>query len=187
MKSLAIAFVIVLASIAARAQNAAAPASTPASVPTIVFVNQDTLLANYNYFKAVQTKMQSLSQKAQTEIENKTQVFKKEVTDYQKNANNMRPAQQAATQKKLAKENENLQVLQQNTAKQLQEIEASENTTLYNKIADFFKTYAKAKGYKMVLTYSKTNPSMLYGDESLDVTKEVVAGLNDEYAKSGGK
>jgi len=69
----------------------------------------------------------------------------------------------------------------------LQEIEAGENTTLYNKIADFLKTYTKAKGYKMVLTYSKTNASMLYGDESLDVTKDVVAGLNDEYAKAGGK
>ncbi len=39
----------------------------------------------------------------------------------------------------------------------------------------------KKKGYKMVLTYSKANSAVLYADESLDVTKEVVSGLNDAY------
>jgi outer membrane protein len=34
-----------------------------------------------------------------------------------------------------------------------------------------------------VLTYSKSNPAVLYADESLDVTKAVVDGLNSEYKK----
>lgn len=187
MRSLAIAFVIVLAAVVAKAQSAATPATAPTSVPTVVFVNQDTLLANYAYFKAEQIKMQALSQKAQTEIQTKGQAFQKEVAAYQKGANALRPAQKAATEKKLAKEQQDLQELQQNTAKQLQEIEASENATLYNKIADYLKTFTKTKGYKIVLTYSKSSPSMLYGDDSLDITKEVLAGLNDEYTKGGGK
>ena len=54
---------------------------------------------------------------------------------------------------------------------------------LYDKISDFVKSYAKEKGYKMVLTYSKNNTSMLYGDASLDVTADVVKRLNDAYAK----
>src|SRR6185312_10280435 len=128
-----------------------------------------------------------LTQKAQAEIATKGQAFQKEVAAYQKSANALKPAQKAATEKKLAKEQQTLQDLQQNTGKQLQEIEASENTTLYDRIATYLKSYDKTEGYKMVLTYSKTSPSMLYGDESLDVTKEVVAGLNDEYAKAGGK
>jgi len=96
MKLLAIAFIIVLASFAAHAQNAAAPAT---ATPTIVFVNQDSLLANYNYFKTVQVKLQALSQKAQTEIQTKGQAFQKEVADYQKNSANLKPAQKAATEK----------------------------------------------------------------------------------------
>src|SRR6185312_13490308 len=130
MRSLAIAFIIVLASFVAKAQNVTAPATTPAS--SIVFVNQDSLLANYNYFKTVQTKLQGLTQKAQAEIATKGQAFQKEVAAYQKSANALKPAQKAATEKKLAKEQQTLQDLQQNTGKQLQEIEASENTTLYD-------------------------------------------------------
>ena len=184
MRSLAIATIIILATFAANAQNAATPVST---APAVVFVNSDSLLNNYAYFKAVKIKLQTLTQKAQDEITAKGQAFQKKVANYQKTANALTPAQKVATEKKLAAEQQNLQELQQNTGKQLQEIETAENTTLYEKIAAYLKGYTKEKGYKIVLTYTKSSPSMLYGDDSLDVTKEVVAGLNDEYTKSGGK
>ena len=89
-------------------------------------------------------------------------------------------------EKRLAKKQQDLQALSQNTGKQLQDIEASENATLYERINTFLKTYTKTKGYKIVLTYSKSSPSMLYGDDSLDVTREVLVGLNAEY-KAGLK
>ena len=60
---------------------------------------------------------------------------------------------------------------------------AKEQEVLYNKVAEYLKTYAKTKGYKMVLTYSKGNSAILFADESLDVTKEVIKGLNEAYAK----
>jgi outer membrane protein len=62
-------------------------------------------------------------------------------------------------------------------------VQATESTKQYDKIADFAKAYAKEKGYKLVLTYSKANPTVLYGDPSLDVTTDVVKRLNDAYAK----
>jgi len=184
MRSLVIIFSIILASFAANAQTT--PVSTPAAqtAPTVVFINSDTLLTNYAYFKAIRVKLQDLSTKAQAEITTKGQAFQKEVAAYQKNANNLSPVQKAATEKRLAKKQEDLQALNQNTGKQLQDIEASENANLYERIATYLKTYTKTKGYKIVLTYSKSNPSMLYGDDSLDITKDVLVGLNDEYNKA---
>jgi outer membrane protein len=189
MRSLFIAFVLVAASFAANAQTtpAAVPAATTTDEkPTIVFVNADTLLSNYEYYKAEKAKMVTLSQKAQQEINAKGDAFQKKVAAYQKSANALTPAQKAATEKKLAAEQQGLQTLSQNTGKQLQDIEASENATLYERINVFLKGYTKTKGYKIVLTYSKSSPSMLYGDDSLDVTKDVLAGLNAEY-KAGLK
>jgi len=177
MKRLIITLLVIAVAFAAKAQSA----QPAAAVPAIAFVNQDSLLNNYEYFKVIKTKMQTLSQKAQDEIVAKGQAFQKEVAAYQKSANALKPAQKAATEKRLAAEQQQLQNLQQNTGKQLQDIEASEDATLYDKVAAFLKSYAKAKGYKIILTYSKSNPSMLYGDDSLDITKDVVAGLNAEY------
>jgi outer membrane protein len=189
MRSLFIAVVLVAASFAANAQTTpvAAPATTTtAATPTIVFVNADTLLSNYDYYKAEKEKMVTLSRNAQAEINAKGDAFQKEVAAYQKGANALTPVQKAATEKRLAKKQQDLQALSQNTGKQLQDIEASENATLYERINTFLKAYTKTKGFKIVLTYSKSSPSMLYGDDSLDVTKEVLAGLNAEY-KAGLK
>jgi outer membrane protein len=154
------------------------------NVPAVVYVNQDTLLNNYEYFKAIKAKLQDLSSKAQAEIAAKGTAFQKEVAAYQRSANSLTPMQKAATEKKLAKKQQDLQTISQGTAKQLQDMEAEENAKLYDRIAAYLKTFTKEKGYKIVLTYSKSSPAMLYGDESLDVTKEVLAGLNDEYKKS---
>jgi outer membrane protein len=183
MRSLIITISVILTSFVAGAQNLKTEDAKPAA--TIVFVNSDTLVNNYEYYKIVKAKLQDLSQKAQAEIALKGQAFQKEVATYQKTASSLTPMQKAATEKRLAKKQQDLEVLGQNTQKQLQDESADQNAKLYDRIAAYLKTYAKVKGYKIVLTYSKANPSMLYGDESLDVTKEVLAGLNEEYKKEG--
>ncbi|HTD99372.1 MAG TPA: OmpH family outer membrane protein [Mucilaginibacter sp.] len=179
MKSLIITVSIILTSLAVSAQTA--PAAAPANA--IVFVNSDSLINNYEYYKTIRAKLQDLSQKAQAEINTKGQAFQKEVATYQKGASALNLAQRTAAEKRLAAKQQNLQALSQNTGKQLQDVEAEQNAKLYDRIANYLKTYTKTKGYKIVLTYSKANPSMLYGDESLDVTKDVLVGLNEEYKK----
>ena len=185
MRSLIITLSIILATVAANAQTAPAvqPVKADDNKGAIVFVNSDTLLNNYDYYKAVKTKLQGLSQSAQAEIAAKGQAFQKEVAAYQKGASALNLAQRTATEKRLAAKQQSLQALSQNTAAQLQEEQENQNSKLYDKLAAYLKTYCKTKGYKLVLTYSKANPSVLYGDDSLDVTKEVLAGLNEEYKK----
>jgi outer membrane protein len=182
MRSLVITFSIILAAVVAHAQTTPA-ANAPANNNTVVFINSDTLLNNYDYYKAVKIKLQNLSQSAQQEIATKGQAFQKEVAAYQKSASSLTPMQKTTTEKRLAKKQQDLQILGESTQKQLQDEGADENAKLYDRIANYLKTYTKQKGYKIVLTFSKANPSMLYGDDSLDVTKEVLAGLNDEYKK----
>lgn len=186
MKYQIITAFFILTSFAAVAQTQLAKTdSTKAN--TIVFVNSDSLINNYEYYKVIRTKLQDLSQKAQAEIAAKGQAFQTEVAAYQKKISSYNLAQRTAKEKVLSKKQQDLQALTQNTGKQLQEEEAEQNSKLYDRIAAYLKNYTKTKGYKIVLTYSKANPSMLYGDESLDVTKEVLAGLNEEYNKAAGK
>jgi outer membrane protein len=182
MRTLAFTFLIILAAFTVKAQTTPA-ANPPSQAPAVVFVNSDSLTNNYEYFKAVRLKLQNLSLSAQNEIAAKGQAFQKEVAAYQKTASSLTPMQKAATEKRLQKKQQDLEALNQNTAKQLQDESAEQNVKLYQKIAAFLKNYTKEKGYKIVLTYSATNPNMLYGDDSLDVTKDVLAGLNDAYKK----
>lgn len=149
----------------------------------IVYVNSDSLLANYEYFKAVKDVFQEKSKKAQSDLTEKGNAFQREVTAYQQSAATLSADQRASTEQRLARKQQELATYNQNAGNALANEEAVENEKLYNKVSEFLKVFAKTKGYKMVLTYSKANPTVLYGDESLDVTKDVLAGLNGEYRK----
>ena len=164
-------------------QPKSAASSTDNKSELIVYVNSDSLLNNYEYFKSVKDKFQEKSKKAQSDLTAKGTAFQREVAAYQQNAASLSADQRATTEERLARKQQELAAYNQNAGNALASEEAVENEKLYNKVAEFLKQYAKTKGYKLVLTYSKANPTVLYADESLDVTKAVVEGLNAEYKK----
>ena len=162
-----------------------APAATTAadSKETIVFINSDTLSAKYDYVKDMDKRLTSKSDAAKSDVQSKRDAFQREVADYQKSASTMPADQRQTTEQRLQREQQQEQSYEQNASAQLQDEQTAEMKKLYDKISDFTKDYAKEKGYKIVLTYSKNNTSMLYGDASLDVTADVVKRLNEAYAK----
>lgn len=181
----AVAIVSVMASCQNKEEKGAAEKKTePASVSVtekIVYVNSDSLLTKYQYFKDLKVKLDAKSKTAQTDLASKQQAFQREVSQYQQQANTLPADQRAATEERLARKQQELQAYSQNAGAALQNEQASENEKLYDKVADYLKGYAKKKGYKMVLTYAKGNSAILFADESLDVTSEVIVGLNEAY------
>ena len=179
------------ATLAACNQGAQAPGNTTAAGAneqasiegTIVYVNSDSLLENYEYFKEVRTKFEEKAKKAQANLQSKGAAFQKEVADYQQNAGTMTAEQRANTEERLARKQEELGQLNQNASSSLAQEEAEENEKLYNRVAEFLKKHAEEKGYKLVLTYTTANPTVLYADKSMEITKEVIEGLNAEYNK----
>jgi outer membrane protein len=49
-------------------------------------------------------------------------------------------------------------------------------------IESFISVYAKSKGYTYILGSSDQTKSILYGEESLDITEDVIDGLNENYS-----
>ena len=180
--------ILIAGSIAACNQNKtadkpAAAAATGDSKETIVYINSDSLLSKYDYAKDMNKRLEDKGKSSQSDLQAKGQAFQREVADYQKNAATLAADQRQATEQRLQRKQQELQGYQQNATAEFQQSQATENTKLYDKIADFTKTYAKEKGYKLVLTFSKANPTVIYGDATLDVTADVVKRLNDAYAK----
>lgn len=159
--------------------------ATASNAEKIVYVNSDSLLTKYQYFTDLKTKLEAKSKAAQTDLASREQTFKREVTEYQQQAqtNTLSADQRASTEQRLARKQQELQAYTQNAGAAIQNEQAAENEKLYDKVADYLKEYAKKKGYKMVLGYSKGNGTILFADESLDVTSEVIVGLNEAYKK----
>lgn len=157
--------------------------SVDANKDKIVFVDSDSLLNQYEYFKVLKTKMEAKGKAADADLKAKGQAFQRDMQQYQSQANSMTAEQRAATEERLGRKQQELQAYQQNAGAAFQNEQAKEQEALYNKVADFLKTYAKEKGYKMVLKYQKGMGDILFADESLDVTREVIKGLNEAYTK----
>ncbi|WP_367211174.1 OmpH family outer membrane protein [Sphingobacterium sp. R2] len=150
----------------------------------IVYLNSDSLSEKYQYFKDIKSKLENKVKKAQTDLQSKSTAFQREVAEYQKNAATMSAADRQATEQKLARKQDELARLDQTASSSIAKDESEEFNNVYNKITEFLKKHAAENGYKLVLTYSKTNPTVLYADPSLEITNEVIKQLNEEYKSS---
>lgn len=173
---------------AATTSNAPA-ASTTTTAPdheAIVYINSDTLLSKYNYVKDINKKMNDKGNAAKAEVQSRRDGLQREYAEYQKNAATMPADQRQTTEQRLQREGQAEQAYEQNTSAELQDAQAKATQKLDDKVAEYVKQYAKEKGYKLVLTYAKSGSNVVYGDPSLDVTADVLKGLNDAYTKDGG-
>lgn len=153
----------------------------------IVYVNSDSLLANYQYAKEVTARVEEKGKKAQSELQAKGTAFQREIADYQQKAPTMSAQDRQSTEERLARKQDELARHEQNAGAAFSKETGEENEKLYNKIADYLKQHSKKKGYKLVLTYTKASPNILFADESLEVTQEVVDGLNEAYKNESKK
>ncbi|HVV55716.1 MAG TPA: OmpH family outer membrane protein [Mucilaginibacter sp.] len=177
---------LIAGTIAACNQNKTAGTSspeTPVAAAKIVFINQDTLLAKYDYAKDMRKRLQDKGTSAQNDVGSRQQALQREVADYQKNANTMSANERSATEERLQRESQEFQQYQQNAGAQFQNETADETKKLYDKVYAFTKQYAKDNGYKMILSFQSGSTNLLYGDTSLNVTDDFVKKLNDAYAK----
>ncbi|PTX20137.1 periplasmic chaperone for outer membrane proteins Skp [Pontibacter mucosus] len=163
--------------------TAASPATetTTAANPDIVYVNSDSLLANYEYFKDVRNRLQKKAEQKEKDLRTQAESFQKEVQRFQQNAPTMTQQQAQATEQRLMQKQQQLQALQQSSGNELMTEESEEMNKIYDRVEEYLKQLSTEQGYKMVLTYQRGNSAILYGDSTLDVTKEVVDALNKTY------
>jgi len=145
----------------------------------IVFVNTDSLLDGYNYFKNKKEEFEKKNEQLKSDLTAEGERLQNEAAQYQEQAKNM-------TQEERAKKEEELMSRQQKLMKRkdallgaLEDQQAKFHDTLYTKLYDFLKKNNKNRNYAFVLGYSKGG-GILFANDSLDITKQLVEGLNKE-------
>jgi outer membrane protein len=166
-------------------------ASGTSAIPSdikIAYINSDSILKHYEYLDVNRKVLEDKSRKLEQELNNRAQGLKDEIANYQRTVNNLTLSQVKAVEEDLGRKQQNLQLYQQSLSQQLAEEEGKLNKDLYERITNFLKTYGKDNGLQIVLKYDPSS-DVLYGGESLDITNDVLKGLNEKYKEevSGGK
>ena len=150
---------------------------------TAAWVNVDTVLNSYDMYFDMRKELEVNSRKLEAELNAKSRTFEKEAMDFQdkvqKGLVTRSEAQQLQTT--LANKEQELYRLRDEMRMQLAEEEQVKLRKIQNSITEFLKEYNENKGYHIILSSTFGGP-MLYGHPALDITNDVVKGLNEKYS-----
>jgi outer membrane protein len=146
----------------------------------IAYINSDTVLKYYDYLKVNREKLEAKGKKLNDDYRNRVLSLQNEIQAYQRNVSSMTLGQARSAEEDLGKKQQNLQMYEQSLSQQMMQEENKLNKELYERITSFLKTYGKEKGLQVVLKFDQTS-DVLYGGEPLDISQDVISGLNDAY------
>ena len=160
--------------------DTALPADTKGK--KIVYVQADSLLKNYDYYKDFQKAFESKGFQLENELANKGRNFQNKVAFFQQRAQQgtLTQDQAQSAQAQLGREEQEITKYRDDQLRKLDEERAKKVEEFYNNIFDYIKRYNKTNEYEFVLGYSKGG-GILFADEKLDVTQKMLEGLNKEY------
>ena len=153
----------------------------------IAYVEVDTIMSKYQYWKDVMKLMQGKQANIQKTLQGKQQSLQQAAANFQQGiqSNKYSQAQAQQIQANLQQQAQEGDALQQRRGSEYQKEVEKYNTALSDSIHHFLAEYNKDKKFSLIL--AKQGDNILYASNALDITDQVVAGLNKRYKGMGGK
>ena len=161
-----------------------------AAIPagSIVYFDLDRVLEQYDMANDLRSKVEAKADGIQKEVNRRQKNLENAVKDFNNKINKglMTSATANEQQKKLQQQEAAFQQFAQEKQQEIME----ENQVMMNQLADAIKTfideYNAEKQYAMILANQASMP-VITADSSLDITDEVIEGLNAIYVKEKNK
>ncbi len=148
----------------------------------IVYVNMDTLLANYDMFADLQDRLQKKQQDSESKLNARGQKWQTKVNEFQSNLQKglITRSEAQKIQNQLQQEQQEIMQMKDDLANSLMEEQQVGSRKVIFSIVDFLNGYSQEHHYRYVLS-TTVGGAVLYGEKQLDVTQEVLEGLNEKY------
>lgn len=149
---------------------------------SVVYVNIDSLNQRYDYVHSLRTDLENTGKKLQAEVLGEQAALEKEANEFQRQvAANIIPEEKAKLQyEQLMMKQQKLMEKKERFTQQVAEKEMNMNLTLIDSVTVFLKRYNRQYQFDFIMGY-KTGGEILVANDSLDITKSVIEGLNKDY------
>ena len=158
------------------------PAAASGEGIKIAYVEVDSLMTQYNFAKDYSVTLQKKSNNARNTLNQKGNALQAAMANFQQKLNNngFQSREQAASQQAAIQRQQNdLQELQSRLENELASETAKFNEALRDSLQNFLKSYNEDKKFDLIL--SKAGDNILMGNKKLDITQDVINGLNKRY------
>ncbi|SEM64232.1 periplasmic chaperone for outer membrane proteins Skp [Prevotella sp. ne3005] len=158
------------------------PAAASGDGLKVAFVEVDSLMTQYDFAKDYSVTLQKKSNNARNTLTQKGNALQAAVNNFQQKLNNngfQSREQAASVQNAIQRQQNDLQELQARLENELATETAKFNEALRDSLQNFLKDYNADKHFDLIL--SKAGDNILLGSSKLDITQDVINGLNKRY------
>lgn len=154
----------------------------------VAYVFVDSVLANYEYYKVLTDGLLAKKSSLEKELTGKGDSFKKEVADFQYKVDKklITSWDAEARQKQLSEQQQVLVNLQTDMQDKLAQQEQTVTVQLHDSVISVVNQLNRRLGYNLVLS-NTFGGGLLYADSYMNITKQVLDRLNENYKKSLAK
>jgi len=151
----------------------------------IAYVVVDSVMQNYLFFKKLEKQLQNLVSAEESKLQKKAEAFQKDVQDFQYQVENriITTADAQAKQAELEQRQQNLYAEQQKKQQELAIKEQKLQEQLIDSVNACIKFYNADGKYKIILNNAYQS-SVLYAEEQLNITNDILKVMNARYNAS---
>jgi len=150
----------------------------------IAYVDLDSIQENYNYYKEKMDDFDRKKEGADRDLNNSFQKIENERVTFVQKGNAITQVEAENFQREYTRKMQNLENQKKSLENNIQQEGVKTMEELKKKINEFLTEYNKTKGYSYIFSYSSTINILFYKDTALNITNEVVSGLNEAYNKT---
>lgn len=152
----------------------------------IVYLRLDTLMMQYDMYSDLQSAFEAKAQNVDSDLNKKARKLESDIKNFENQINKGLLTRSAAEQQNNALQQRQANL--QNEAAQKQQELAEESQVLLNQvmfaIQSYLEEYNKEHNFAAILTTTAATNVVIVGAPALDITQEIVEGLNAEYIKT---
>ena len=156
--------------------------TTTASSGTIAYVDIDSLENNYAYFVDKRSELEKRQKAIEATLQGDAAQLQRRVQELQARAQTMTQSEGEAAQQEMYQRQGALEQKKESLAADFMSAQTAFNKDINARLDSFLTDYNKDKRYSYIFSYAKGG-SILYKDNTLNITKEVTDGMNARLKK----
>jgi outer membrane protein len=147
----------------------------------LAYIDLDSLQNSYEYYKVVKSDFERKQAASNNQVADLQRRYQARAMQLQQKGATMNQQEQEAAMREINQMQQALQQKKQELDNALYNANSKMKEDILKKIQDFLKVYNSDGRYDYVFSYEPG--FMFYKDSALNITSDVIAGLNDLYKK----
>lgn len=150
----------------------------------IAYVDLDSIQEKYVYYKEKMTEFERKKESADRELNSAFQRIENERVTFAQRGQAITQSEAENFQREYTTKMQNLENQKRNFESSIQQDGLKTMEDLRKRINDFLIEYNKSKSYSLIFSTSSSVNVLFHKDSTLDITNDIVAGLNAAYNKT---